>query len=68
VFDEDLGRRNVVTCRYLMALGSWGLGRRARSVKELGAALRLDPSHQPARLHLRMFEHDAPAFGSARAG
>lgn len=55
VFDEDLRLRNEVTCRYLIALGSWGLGRRHGSLRGLGTALRLDPSHQPARLHLRMF-------------
>jgi tetratricopeptide (TPR) repeat protein len=55
VFEDDLDRRNEVDCRYLTALGLWGLGRRAHARGELRAALRLDPSHQGARLHLRAF-------------
>jgi tetratricopeptide (TPR) repeat protein len=55
VFEDDLDRRNEVNCRYLTALGLWGLGRRAQARSELAAVLRLDPSHLPARLHLRMF-------------
>jgi tetratricopeptide (TPR) repeat protein len=53
VFDDDLNRRNEINCRYLMALGYRGLGRRAESLRTLRRVLRLDPSHQPARLHLR---------------
>jgi tetratricopeptide (TPR) repeat protein len=57
VFEDDLDRRNQVNCRYLMALGLWGLGRRALARRELRAVLRLDPSHQGARLHLRGIRH-----------
>jgi tetratricopeptide (TPR) repeat protein len=53
VFDDDLTRRNEIDCRYLMALGYWGLGRQAESLRTFRLVLRLDPSHQPARLHLR---------------
>jgi tetratricopeptide (TPR) repeat protein len=53
VFEDDLRRRNQIGCRYLMALGHWGLGRRAEGLRELRRVLRLDPSHQAARLHLR---------------
>jgi tetratricopeptide (TPR) repeat protein len=56
VFEDDLDRRNEVSCRYLVALGLWGLGRRADARRELRAVLRLDPSHQGARLHLRALE------------
>jgi tetratricopeptide (TPR) repeat protein len=56
VFDDDLNRRNRVNCRYLMALGSLGLGRRTDAFKELSAVLKLDPGHLPARLHLRMLD------------
>jgi tetratricopeptide (TPR) repeat protein len=53
VFDVDPTRRNQIDCRYLMALGYWGLGKHAESLRTLRLVLRLDPSHQPARLHLR---------------
>ena len=53
VFDEDLERRNEIACRYLMGLGYWGMGRRAEGLRALRKVLRLDPSHQSARLHLR---------------
>jgi len=55
VFDDDLDLRNEINCRYLMALGLWGLGKRGSAFRELKTALRLDPSHLAARLHLQMF-------------
>jgi tetratricopeptide (TPR) repeat protein len=61
VFEEDLDRRNEADCRYLTALGLWGLGRRADARRELRAVLRLDPNHLPARLHLRTFETRQPS-------
>jgi tetratricopeptide (TPR) repeat protein len=60
VFEDDLDRRNEVNCRYLTALGLWGRGHRAQARRELRAVLRLDPSHLPARLHLRMFASGRP--------
>ena len=53
VFDDDLDRRNQINCRYLMALGAFGLGRRRQAFQGLASVLRLDPSHLPARLHSR---------------
>jgi tetratricopeptide (TPR) repeat protein len=53
VFDDDLARRHEVNCRFLRALGWWGLGARARARAELGRVLVLDPAHQAARLTLR---------------
>ena len=55
VFDDDLNRRNEINCRYLMGLGWWGLRRKATALRELNKTLELDPSHLPARLHLRLF-------------
>ena len=54
VFDDDLDRRNRINCRYLMALGLWGLGKTGPARREFKRALKLDPGHLPARLHLRM--------------
>jgi tetratricopeptide (TPR) repeat protein len=53
VFDDDLERRHEVNCRFLRALGWWGLGRRARALAELSRVLALDPAHQAARLTRR---------------
>jgi tetratricopeptide (TPR) repeat protein len=55
VFDDDLDRRNKINCRYLIALGLWGLAKRASSLRELKNTLKLDPGHLAAHLHLRMF-------------
>jgi tetratricopeptide (TPR) repeat protein len=54
VFDDDLDRRNRINCRYLMALGFFGMGKHAHAFRELTGVLALDPSHLPARLHLQM--------------
>jgi tetratricopeptide (TPR) repeat protein len=54
VFEDDLDLRNEINCRYLMALGFWGLGKRRSALQELRNTLRLDPSHLAAQLHLRM--------------
>ena len=53
VFDDDLKRRNEINCRYLIALGHWGMGKRTEALRSLRTVLRLDPSHQSAALHLR---------------
>jgi len=52
VFDDNLNQRNIVNCRYLLALGLLGFGKRAQARAELNKVLRLDPGHLPARLHL----------------
>lgn len=51
VFDDDLNRRNQVNCRYLLALGLLGLGKRTESRVEFKKVLRLDPAHLGAKLH-----------------
>ncbi|HSU55744.1 MAG TPA: hypothetical protein VLT36_16935, partial [Candidatus Dormibacteraeota bacterium] len=51
VFDDDLDRRNEINCRYLLALGLIGLGKRAAGARELRTVLNLDPSNLGAQLH-----------------
>ena len=51
LFDEDLTLRNRAHCEYLIALGSYGLGDRARAAACYDAALAIDCSHQGAILH-----------------
>ena len=52
VFDDDLNTRNQINCRYLIALGSIGLGKYNQGRTELKKVLALDPSHQPAKLQM----------------
>jgi len=54
VFDDDLDLRNEINCRYLMALGFWGLSKHRAALRELRKTLQLDPSHLAAQLHLPM--------------
>ena len=54
LFDEDLTVRNRVHCEYLIALGSYGLGDRARAAKCYAAALAIDGAHQGVILHRQL--------------
>ena len=54
LFDEDLSVRNRAHCEYLIALGSLGLGDKARAQKCFDAALAIDCAHQGAILHRQM--------------
>lgn len=49
IWEDDLQRRNTVYCRYLMALGCYGLGEKERSMRELKRVMELDPNHQGAK-------------------
>lgn len=48
IWEDDLGKRNVIHCRYMMALGCYGLGHAERTARELDTVLSLDPNHQGA--------------------
>ena len=54
LFDEDLTVRNRAHCEYLIALGSYGLGDKARAARCYDAALAIDCSHQGAILHRKL--------------
>ena len=45
VFEPELERRNELHCRFLMALGLAGLGRRREAETELARLRELDPAH-----------------------
>jgi tetratricopeptide (TPR) repeat protein len=51
LFDEDLTLRNRAHCEYLIALGSYGLGDKARARKCYDAVLGIDCAHQGAVIH-----------------
>ena len=61
VFDDNLNQRNQINCRYLVALGCLGLGKRAEARRELRRVLQLDPAHLGAKLHLRDWLEDSSA-------
>ncbi|MGN0990346.1 MAG: DUF5107 domain-containing protein [Candidatus Ventricola sp.] len=54
LFEEDLTVRNRAHCEYLIALGSYGLGDRARAGRCFDAALAIDCAHQGAILHRQL--------------
>lgn len=51
VFDEDLNRKNVIHCRYLMGLGSLGLKNLDKAKKNLTMARDMDINHQGVMIH-----------------
>jgi tetratricopeptide (TPR) repeat protein len=50
IFDEDLARRNKTHCRYLSAMGNYGLGEHERAREHVESVLADDPSHLGATL------------------
>jgi len=46
IWDDDLDQKNLVHCKYLMALGYWGLGETRKSSRLLAEAKALDINHQ----------------------
>ncbi|WP_449867040.1 DUF5107 domain-containing protein [Paenibacillus arenilitoris] len=51
VFDEDLNKRNVIHCRFMMGLGLLGLGREPEAAEQFDLAIALDRNHQGASIH-----------------
>jgi tetratricopeptide (TPR) repeat protein len=54
VFEDDLNKRNVVHCRYMMGLGYLGRQEFERARAEFSQVLKLDINHLGARVHLEM--------------
>ena len=46
IWEDDLTIRNVIHCKYMMALGYWGLNEKEKSVRLLSEVERLDINHQ----------------------
>lgn len=55
LFDEDLTLRNQAHCHYLIALGSYGLGNKARAQKACTQTLTIDCAHIGAVQHQKLF-------------
>lgn len=46
IWEDDLDQRNVVHCKYMMALGYYGLGEKDKSMRYLDEVEKLDSNHQ----------------------
>ncbi|MFG0254156.1 MAG: DUF5107 domain-containing protein, partial [Rhodopirellula sp. JB053] len=51
VFEPDLKQNNQIHCRFMIALGSLGLGRIAEAQQQFSEILSADPAHLGATLH-----------------
>jgi len=54
IFNEDLNKKNVIHCRYLIGLGHYGFNRLEQAKKEFKLALELDVNHLGVSVHLNM--------------
>ncbi len=54
VFEEDLDRRNVIHCRFMMGLGLLGLQREQEAREQFEHAIALDRNHQGAAIHKKL--------------
>ncbi|WP_239618630.1 DUF5107 domain-containing protein [Cohnella mopanensis] len=52
VFEDDLNLRNEIHCRFMMGLGLIGLDRLSEAKEQLERAVKLDPNHHGAQIHL----------------
>lgn len=46
IWDEDMNIRNEIHCRYMIALGAYGLGDKKRAEREIEKVRELDATHQ----------------------
>ncbi len=51
IWEEDLDKRNLIHCHYVMGLGYLGMGDRAKAVTHLDKVRELDINHQGAQIH-----------------
>lgn len=55
IFDENLNKKNMIHCHYLMGLGYLGIGNVKMAEMELKKVLQMDVSHQGAVTHLNQY-------------
>lgn len=46
IWEDDLNLRNVIHCKYMMALGHWGLGEKEKALRLLNEVETMDINHQ----------------------
>lgn len=54
IFEEDLNKKNVVHCKFLMGLGNVGLGNLSQALKEFNEDLNLDINHLGVVTHINL--------------
>lgn len=54
IFEEDLTKKNVAHCRFLIGLGNYGLGNYKEAIENFELAFKLDASHQKCKMFLDM--------------
>jgi len=54
IFDEDLNKKNMIHCHYLMGLGYIGLNKVDLAKSEFNQILELEANHQGAIIHQKM--------------
>ena len=52
IFDDDLTKRNVIHCNFLIGLGCLGLGKIDEAMKQFKKVLEMDANHIGAKTHL----------------
>lgn len=52
IFDENLNKRNVINCYYLIALGNIGIGNKEKAQKNMKKVIDMDVNHQGALAHM----------------
>lgn len=56
IWEDDMDKKNVIHCNYLMGLGHLGLGETVVAQTYLEEAYRLDNNHQGVQAHLQGIE------------
>ena len=54
IWEEDLNKRNLLHCNYVMGLGHLGLGNLVKARSFLEEVRKLDVNHQGGQIHLNM--------------
>ena len=54
IFEEDLNKKNVVHCKFLIGLGNIGLGNLKQAKKEFNEVLDLDINHLGVVTHVNL--------------
>lgn len=53
IWDDDLNRRNLINCHYLIGLGYLGLAKNKKAKKHLNIVLTFDTNHPGALIYIR---------------
>ena len=54
IFEEDLNKKNLVHCKFLMGLGNIGLGKLKQAKDDFDEVLNLDLNHLGALTHIKL--------------